>query len=149
MRCVVQRVSAASVSVDGRVVGAIQQGLVALIGVATGDGAADVAYVASKIRDLRVFEDAEGKMNRSVEEAGGAVLAVSQFTLLGDVRRGRRPSFDGAAPASTARHTYEAVLQALKTAGVRVETGVFQADMALTLTNEGPVTILLDSRRAF
>lgn len=149
MRCVVQRVSAASVSVDGRVVGEIQHGLVALIGVAAGDGAADITYVASKIRDLRVFEDAQGKMNRSVEEVGGAVLAVSQFTLLGDVRRGRRPSFDDAAAASDARHTYDAVLQALKTAGVRVEAGVFQADMALTLTNEGPVTILLDSRRAF
>ncbi|HEY6359442.1 MAG TPA: D-aminoacyl-tRNA deacylase [Vicinamibacterales bacterium] len=149
MRCVVQRVTAASVVVEGRVVGEIGRGLVALIGVANGDGTADIAFTASKIRGLRVFEDAQGKMNRSVLEAGGAILAISQFTLLGDARRGRRPAFDDAAPPAIARVAYDAVVQALRTAGVPVATGIFQADMALTLTNDGPVTILLDSRRTF
>jgi D-tyrosyl-tRNA(Tyr) deacylase len=149
MRCVVQRVTAASVVVEGRVVGEIGGGLVALIGVANGDGTADIAFTASKIRGLRVFEDEQGKMNRSVVEAGGAILAVSQFTLLGDARRGRRPAFDDAAPPAIARLAYDAVVEALRTAGVTVATGVFQADMALTLTNDGPVTILLDSRRTF
>lgn len=149
MRCVVQRVTAASVVVEGRVVGEIGRGLVALIGVANGDGTADIDFTASKIRGLRVFEDEQGKMNRSVLEAGGAILAISQFTLLGDARRGRRPAFDEAAPPAVARLAYDAVVQALRTAGVPVATGVFQADMALTLTNDGPVTILLDSRRTF
>jgi len=149
MRCVVQRVTAASVVVEGRIVGEIGRGLVAMIGVANGDGTADIDFTASKIRGLRVFEDEQRKMNRSVLEAGGAVLAISQFTLLGDARRGRRPAFDEAAPPAVARLAYDAVVQALRTAGVPVATGVFQANMALTLTNDGPVTILLDSRRTF
>jgi D-tyrosyl-tRNA(Tyr) deacylase len=149
MRCVVQRVTDASVAVDGQIVGRIGRGLVALIGVARDDGPADIDYVASKIRGLRVFEDEQRKMNRSVAEAGGAVLAVSQVTLLGDVRRGNRPGLDAAAPASTARSVYEAVVEALRADGLPVQTGVFQADMALALTNDGPVTILIDSRRAF
>jgi D-tyrosyl-tRNA(Tyr) deacylase len=149
MRCVVQRVTAASVVVEGRVVGEIGKGLVAMIGVANGDATADIDYVASKIRGLRVFADEQGKMNRSVVEAGGQVLAISQFTLLGDARRGRRPAFDEAAAPAVARPAYDAVVEALRTAGVRVATGVFQADMALTLTNDGPVTIMIDSRRTF
>jgi D-tyrosyl-tRNA(Tyr) deacylase len=149
MRGVVQRVSTASVSVDGTMVGAIGPGLVVLIGVANGDGAADIDYVVTKISGLRVFDDEQGRMNRSVVEAGGAVLAISQFTLAGDVRRGRRPAFDDAAPAAEARPAYEAVVAGLRKTGLNVETGVFQAHMALTLTNDGPVTILLDSRRTF
>jgi len=149
MRCVVQRVTAASVSVEGLVVGEIRRGLVALIGVANGDDPADIDYVASKIRGLRVFADEQGKMNRSVLEASGQVLAISQFTLLGDVRRGRRPAFGDAAPPALARPAYDAVVEALRAAGVPVATGVFQADMALTLTNDGPVTIMIDSRRTF
>jgi len=149
MRCVVQRVTAASVVVDGKVVGAIGRGLVALIGVAKGDGPADIDYVASKIRGLRVFADEQGKMNRSVDDVGGSVLAISQFTLLGDVRDGKRPGFSDAAPGAVAREAYEAVVLAIRHGGIPVETGIFQADMALTLTNDGPVTILIDSRRAF
>jgi D-tyrosyl-tRNA(Tyr) deacylase len=149
MRCVVQRVTAASVSVEGQVVGEIGRGLVALIGVANGDAPADIDYIASKIRGLRVFVDEQGKMNRSVLDASGQVLAISQFTLLGDARRGRRPAFGEAAPPALARQAYDAVVQALRTAGVPVATGVFQADMALTLTNDGPVTIMIDSRRTF
>jgi D-tyrosyl-tRNA(Tyr) deacylase len=149
MRCVVQRVTAASVSVEGQVVGEIGRGLVALIGVANGDAPADIDYIASKIRGLRVFADEQGKMNRSVLDASGQVLAISQFTLLGDARRGRRPAFADAAPPALARQAYDAVVQALRTAGVPVATGVFQADMALTLTNDGPVTIMIDSRRTF
>lgn len=149
MRCVVQRVTAASVVVDGKVVGAIGRGLVALIGVAKGDGPADIDYVASKIRGLRVFADEQGKMNRSVDDVGGSVLAISQFTLLGDVRDGKRPGFSDAAPGAAAREAYEAVVLAIRHAGIPVETGIFQADMALTLTNDGPVTILIDSRRVF
>lgn len=149
MRCVVQRVTAAAVFVEGQEVGAIGKGLVALIGVANGDAPADIDYVASKIRGLRVFGDDQGRMNRSVLEAGGAVLAISQFTLLGDARRGRRPAFGDAAPPAIARPVYAAVVEALRAAGVPVATGVFQADMALTLTNDGPVTIMIDSRRTF
>lgn len=149
MRCVVQRVTSASVVVDGRIVGAIGTGLVALIGVAKGDGPADIDYVASKIRGLRVFADEQGKMNRSVSDIGGSVLAVSQFTLLGDVRDGKRPGFSDAAPGAVAREAYDAVVLAIRHGGTPVETGIFQADMALTLTNDGPVTILIDSRRAF
>src|SRR5215831_783696 len=125
MRGVVQRVTTASVSVDGRVVGAIQSGLVVLIGVANGDGQTDIDYVVSKIRGLRVFEDEQGRMNRSVVEAGGSVLAISQFTLAGDVRRGLRPAFDDAAPAEVARPVYESVLESLRKTGLTVEAGVF------------------------
>ena len=149
MRAVLQRVIRASVSVDGRVVGEIGRGLVALVGVATDDGPADVEYLASKIRDLRVFPDDEGRMNRSLQDAGGAVLVVSQFTLMGDARKGRRPSFDAAEAPAVARATFDAVVAALGRFGLAVATGVFQADMQVELVNDGPVTVLLDSRRMF
>ncbi|MFI5176953.1 MAG: D-aminoacyl-tRNA deacylase [Vicinamibacterales bacterium] len=149
MRSVVQRVSSASVSVDGHVVGRIGPGLVVLLGVAADDGAADIEYTAGKVRDLRIFPDADGRMNRSVVEAGGAVLVVSQFTVLGDARKGRRPGFDAAAPPDAARALYEQLVGRLREGGLPVETGVFQAQMAVELVNDGPVTILLDSRRLF
>ncbi|HUL72547.1 MAG TPA: D-aminoacyl-tRNA deacylase [Vicinamibacterales bacterium] len=149
MRTVVQRVSSASVSVDGQVVGRIRAGLVVFVGVAADDGPADIDYTAGKVRELRIFPDADGRMNQSVVEVGGAVLVVSQFTLLGDVRRGRRPGFDAAAPPEVARALYEQVVERLRTSGLQVETGVFQADMAVALVNDGPVTILLDSKRMF
>lgn len=149
MRVVVQRVSRASVSVDGRVVGRIGRGLVALVGVAAGDAAIDIAYVASKLRDVRVFPDDEGRMNRSVQEVGGGILVISQFTIMGDARKGRRPSFDGAEAPQQARGAYEALVDELKRLGLPAETGVFQADMQVEMVNDGPVTILLDSRRMF
>ena len=149
MRSVVQRVSRAAVSVEGRVVGQIGRGLLVLVGVAEGDGPADIEYTASKIQDLRIFEDEQGRMNRSAGEAGGAVLVVSQFTLLGDVRRGRRPAFDQAAAPDAARSAYEALLARLGASGLLIEAGVFQAHMQVDLVNDGPVTILLDSRRLF
>lgn len=146
MRAVVQRVSSARVLVDGAANGAIDRGLVVLIGVTNDDGPRDVQYIAGKVRDLRIFDDGEGKMNLAIGDVGGAVLAVSQFTLYGDTRRGRRPSWDAAAPAPVARALYEATVTALRENGLRVETGVFQARMALELVNDGPVTLLLDSR---
>jgi D-tyrosyl-tRNA(Tyr) deacylase len=146
MRAVIQRVSSARVLVDGAVAGAIDHGLVVLIGVTNDDGPRDVQYIAGKVRDLRVFDDEAGKMNLAVGEVGGAVLAVSQFTLYGDTRRGRRPSWDAAAPAPVARALYEATVTAMREHGLRVETGVFQARMSLELVNDGPVTLLLDSR---
>lgn len=149
MRTVVQRVSSASVSVSGQVVGRIGPGLLVFIGVADDDNRTDSEYTASKIRGLRVFADEQGRMNRSVVEAGGAVLAVPQFTLLGDVRKGRRPAFDRAAPPETARLLYEDVVARLGAGGLDVQTGVFQAHMSVELINDGPVTILLDSRRLF
>ncbi|HYN08563.1 MAG TPA: D-aminoacyl-tRNA deacylase [Vicinamibacterales bacterium] len=149
MRSVVQRVSRASVSVDGRVVGNIGRGLLVFVGVAEGDEATDIDYTASKIRDLRIFGDDQGRMNRSVVDAGGAVLVISQFTLLGDVRKGRRPGFDAAAAPPVARAAYEELIGRLRGAGLTVETGVFQAHMEIDLVNDGPVTILLDSRRQF
>jgi len=149
MRAVVQRVSAATVRVGDRLVGRIGPGILAFVGVANEDGPADVQYIASKIRELRIFPDDEGKMNRSVGEAGGAVLVVSQFTLQADCRKGRRPSFDGAARPSLAQALYESVVHTLRDQGLRVETGEFQADMDVELVNDGPVTLLLDSRKAF
>jgi D-tyrosyl-tRNA(Tyr) deacylase len=149
MRAVLQRVSRARVTVDGRTTGEIAAGLLALIGVERGDGPADVSYIAGKIRDVRVFEDDEQRMNCSVADVRGGVLVVSQFTLCGDVRKGRRPSFDAAAPPDIARAMYEAVVSALRTAGLTVETGEFRAMMHVELVNDGPVTILLDSRRHF
>jgi len=144
----------ARVTVDTRVTGEIGPGLLVFVGVEKGDGADDVSYVAAKIKDLRIFED-EGdesgrkRMNRSVIDIGGAVLVVSQFTLSGDVRRGRRPSFDGAAPPDQARQLYEEVVRELRAAGLTVATGEFQAMMRVQLENDGPVTILIDSRRLF
>jgi D-tyrosyl-tRNA(Tyr) deacylase len=149
VRAVLQRVTAARVSVGARVAGEIGAGLLVFVGIESGDGAEDVAFIASKIRDLRVFADDEGRMNRSVVEAGGAVLVVSQFTLLGDCRKGRRPSFDLAAPPDLARRLYEDVASDLRRTGVRVETGEFQAMMQVSLVNDGPVTLLIDSRRRF
>lgn len=149
MRIVVQRVSEAAVHVDGHVVGRIGKGLLVLLGVSRDDGVEDVAYIAGKIRDVRVFEDDEGKINRSVVDAGGSVLLVSQFTLYGDIRKGRRPSFDAAAPPELARALYEDVARRLREDGIAVETGRFQAMMQVSLVNDGPVTVMLDSRRAF
>jgi D-tyrosyl-tRNA(Tyr) deacylase len=149
VRAVIQLVSRADVAVAGEVVGRVGRGLLVFVGVARGDGPADVEYVASKVYDLRVFPDAEGRMNRAVHEVGGAVLVVSQFTLLGDVRRGRRPGFDGAATPDAARASYEALLAALRARGLDVASGVFQARMDVSLSNDGPVTILVDSTRAF
>ncbi len=144
-----QRVSGARVVVDGAEAGKIDRGLVVLLGITNDDGPADVQYVADKVRDLRVFEDAGGKMNLALADVGGAVLAVSQFTLYGDCRKGRRPSWDAAAPAALARTLYDATVVALRERGLVVQTGVFQARMALELVNDGPVTLLLDSRRQF
>src|SRR5947208_1290570 len=148
MRAVVQRVSSASVTVGDRIVGRIAHGLLVLVGVENGDGPADVQYIAGKISDLRVFEDEQHHMNRSVHDVGGAVLVVSQFTLAGDCRKGRRPSFDAAAPPAVAKPLYEAVVGALRHAGLTVATGVFQASMQIEVVNDGPVTLLLESRRS-
>jgi D-tyrosyl-tRNA(Tyr) deacylase len=149
MRAVVQRVSRAKVSVNDWVSGEIGIGLLVLLGVGHEDAEADVVYLAEKIAGLRIFEDADGKMNRSLQDVGGAVLAVSQFTLYGDVRRGKRPSFDGAAPPEQARRLYELFVERIQALGVRCETGRFQEMMQVELVNEGPVTILLDSRKEF
>ena len=149
MRAVVQRVTSARVTVGDRVTGEISAGLLVLLGVEQGDGPADVQYVAAKIRDLRIFPDDDGKMNRSVLDCQGAVLVVSQFTLAGDARNGRRPSFASAAPPQIARALYEDVVRELSASGLRVETGEFQAMMQVALVNDGPVTILLDSRKTF
>jgi D-aminoacyl-tRNA deacylase len=149
MRAVVQRVSRAQVTVNGEITGEIGLGLLVLLGVGQDDGEADAVYLAEKISGLRVFEDDQGKMNRSVADAGGSVLAVSQFTLHGDVRRGKRPSFDGAASPEKARALYEFFVERVREAGLRCETGRFQEMMKVELVNEGPVTILLDSAKEF
>src|SRR5580704_9622099 len=149
MRAVVQRVSRAQVTVNGDVTGQIGLGLLVLLGVGRDDTEADAIYLAGKICGLRVFEDAQGKMNRSVQDVGGSVLAVSQFTLHGDVRRGKRPSFDAAAPPDKARQLYEFFVEQIRAAGLRCETGRFQEMMQVELVNEGPVTILLDSAKTF
>ncbi len=145
MRAVVQRVSRARVSVDGTVTGEIGLGLLVLVGVGAGDTRAEADYLADKTIGLRIFEDAGGKMNLSVAEVSGAVLVVSQFTLYGDTRRGKRPSFDAAAPPEQARELYEYFVGKIRAAGLRCETGRFQESMQVELVNEGPVTILLDS----
>ena len=149
MRAVVQRVAQARVRVNGQVTGEIGPGIVALLGVARVDTQASAAQLAEKIAGLRLFNDAEGKMNLSLEEVGGAVLAISQFTLYGDTRKGRRPSFDRAAPAEQARALYEAFVAALRALGLKVETGVFQAMMDVELTNAGPVTLLVDTEKEY
>jgi D-tyrosyl-tRNA(Tyr) deacylase len=150
MRAVVQRVSRASVTVDTRVTGAIDRGLLVLLGAGAGDGPADLAYIVDKVVNLRIFPDDAGKMNRSVLDVGGGVLVVSQFTLYGDVRQGRRPAFTGALEPVAAKALYEQCLAAIRAAGVaRVEAGEFAADMKVDLVNDGPVTILLDSRKLF
>ena len=149
MRAVVQRVRRASVTVDGTVTGRIAAGLLVFVGVASDDGPADVEYIVNKTRELRIFPDEHGRMNRSVVESGGGVLVVSQFTLQADCRKGRRPSFDGAAPGPLAKALYEDVVRRLRDSGLEVGTGVFQADMDVELVNNGPVTMLLDSRKSF
>jgi D-aminoacyl-tRNA deacylase len=149
MRAVVQRVSRASVIVNGTVVGEIGPGLVVLLGVSAKDAEADADCLAEKIAGLRIFEDDDGKMNRSIIDVGGAVLAISQFTLYGDVRRGKRPSFDEAARPDRARELYEHFIAQIRRLNLRCETGQFQATMSVSLINEGPVTILLDSTKAF
>jgi len=149
MRAVVQRVSRARVTVDGEITGEIGLGLLVLLGVGRDDTNSDATYLAGKIAGLRVFEDDQGKMNLSVLDAGGSVLAVSQFTLYGDVRRGKRPSFDEAAAPEKARQLYEFFVEQIRAAGLRCETGRFQETMKVELVNEGPVTILLDSGKGF
>jgi len=145
MRAVLQRVTRARVLVEGRTTGEIGAGVVVLLGVGKGDTPEAAAYLAEKTAQLRIFNDAQGKMNVSLLESGGAALVVSQFTLYGDVSRGRRPGFDRAAPPAEAKLLYEDYVRCLRTTGVRVETGVFQAHMEVELVNDGPVTILLDS----
>ena len=149
MRAVVTRVSAASVEVDARIVGEIGLGLLALIGVAADDTDEDAKAIALKIAALRIFNDESGAMNLSLADVGGAVLAVSQFTLYGDVRKGRRPSFVDAAPGETARPFFDRVVELIRREGFAVATGAFGATMRVASTNEGPVTILLDSRKTF
>lgn len=147
MKAVIQRVTRASVEVEGQTIGRIGQGLLVLLGVAKGDEARDLLYVVEKLRTLRIFADEQGKMSRALSEVGGAILLVSQFTLLGDTTKGRRPGFDQAAPPDEARMWYEQAAGQLRSAGVLVETGVFGAHMQVELLNDGPVTFLLDSRR--
>lgn len=149
MRAVVQRVSRAQVTVNGEVTGQIGLGMLVLLGVGRNDTQADASYLARKIAGLRIFEDDNGKMNRSLLDVGGSVLAVSQFTLYANVSRGNRPSFDAAAPAEKARQLYEFFIAEIRTAGFVCETGRFQEMMKVELTNEGPVTILLDSEKTF
>lgn len=146
MRVVLQRVIRASVEVDGKIVGRIQHGLMVLLGVAKGDNESDTAYVVEKIRSLRIFADEQGKMNRSLTDINGAVLLVSQFTLLGRTTNGRRPSFDEAAPPDLAKRLYEQVATDLRACGTSVETGIFAAHMSVLLVNDGPVTFVMDSR---
>ncbi len=149
MRAVVQRVSRAKVTIAGEITGENSRGLLVLLGVGAGDTLTDADYLAEKVIGLRIFEDAGGKMNLSVVDVEGAILAVSQFTLYGDVRRGKRPSFDAAAPPQPARELYEYFVEKIRAAGLRCETGRFQEMMQVELVNEGPVTILLDSGKAF
>lgn len=149
MRAVVQRVSAARVSVEGEETGRIDEGLCVLVGVGKDDAEADAVALASKVTTLRIFEDGAGKMNESVLERGGKILAVSQFTLLGDVRKGRRPSFDRAMEPERARALFELFCAECRALGSTVETGRFRAHMEIELTNDGPVTILVDTKRTF
>jgi len=149
LRAVVQRVSRANVTVNGAVVGEIGAGLLVLLGVGRGDTDKDAEYLAEKVAALRIFEDADGKMNRSVIDMGGGVLVVSQFTLYGDVRHGKRPSFDSAAAPAEAKRLYEYFLNKIRGAGLKCESGRFQEMMRVELVNEGPVTILLDSGKLF
>lgn len=150
MRAVIQRVTDANVSVDGKITGQIEKGVVALIGVENEDTAKDVSYIAKKINGLRIFDDAEGVMNFNIKDAGGAVLAISQFTLLGDARGGNRPSWFNAAKPEIANGLYQDLIKELRTTyELHVEEGVFQAEMLVHINNDGPVTILLDSRKLF
>ena len=148
MKAVIQRVTSASVEVEGNIVGRIRSGLVVFLGVAKGDGDSDGRYLVGKIRSLRIFSDEQGKMNRSLVDVGGSVLLVPQFTLLGRTANGRRPSFDEAAPPDEAKRLYEQVAMDLRAQGTTVETGVFAAHMQVALLNDGPVTFILDSRES-
>ena len=145
MRAIVQRVTSARVEIDGKISGEIGAGLLVLLGVAKTDRPEDADFLAEKTVNLRIFADENGKMNRSLLESGGALLVVSQFTLYGDCRKGRRPSFDGAAGPELARALYERFIEIARSKGIRVETGVFQAHMSVSLVNDGPVTLLLES----
>lgn len=149
MRATVQRVHEASVTVDGRVVGSVEQGLLVYAGVAADDAEGDVQYIAEKIAGLRIFNDADGKMNRCVSEVGGGVLVVSAFTLQADARKGRRPSFDAAAGPDLALALYEQLCETLSGMGLKVAQGVFRAHMEVSSINDGPICVLLDSRRVF
>ncbi len=149
MRCVIQRVTSASVTVEGEVVGAIERGFMVLVGVCAGDVDQDVKYMADKVPNLRIFEDEQGKMNLSLKDVGGDILAVSQFTLYGDARGSRRPSFIQAARPEEANARYEQLIAAWRAQGLRVETGRFRAEMQVALVNDGPVTILMDSAKLF
>lgn len=149
MRAVVQRVRKAEIRVEGRRVGCIGQGLLVLVGIAKDDGLESGEALAEKIVNLRVFEDEQGAMNRSLLETGGGLLCVSQFTLYGDCRKGRRPSYDRAAPPDAARVLYTAFVESLRALGAQVETGQFQAPMEVELINDGPVTLLLDTAKTF
>lgn len=149
MRAVVQRVSEGEVEVDGDIVGKVGNGFVVLVGVGKDDTEKDVEYLIEKVLGLRIFEDDFGRMNLSITDVGGEILAVSQFTLYGDCRKGRRPSYDGAAPPDVAERLYGLFVEEMRKRGVKVETGRFRAIMDLHLINSGPVTILLDSKKTF
>lgn len=149
MRCVVQRVTSSSVTVDGELVGAIDQGLMVLIGVSDEDTETDLKYMIDKVPNLRIFDDENGVMNRSLLDVNGSILAVSQFTLYGDARGGRRPSYIHAAKPDVANEMYRKLVDAWRSKGIRVETGRFRTEMMVSLTNHGPVTILLDSTKLF
>ena len=148
MKVVIQRVTRASVQVEGKIVGRIDSGLLVLLGIAKGDGQTDGQYLVEKIRTLRIFSDEQGRMNRCLVDIAGSVLLVSQFTLLGSISKGRRPSFDDAAPPEEAKRLYEQVVIDLREHGTHVETGVFASNMQIELLNDGPVTFVLDSRQA-
>ena len=149
MRAVVQRVREADVTVEGSVTGAIERGLMVLLGVEDGDDESDARYMADKMSGLRIFEDSDGKMNLSVKDVFGKILAVSQFTLLGDVRKGKRPSFSKAARPEEARRLYRYFIDLLSEGDIEVQEGIFQAEMMVRILNDGPVTILLDSKKLF
>ncbi len=149
MRAVIQKVSRAKIIVNGETISEIGPGLLALIGIGREDGEKDMAYLADKIPNLRIFEDGEGKLNRSVSDVGGEILMVSQFTLYGNAQHGRRPSFIDAAPPEEARPIYERLLGIFREKGVSLKTGIFQAHMEIELVNDGPVTLLLDSKKGF
>ncbi len=149
MRCVVQRVTSSSVTVDGVISGQIGSGLMVLIGISTEDTDADLKYMAEKVPNLRIFDDENGVMNRSVLDVGGSILAVSQFTLYGDARGGRRPSYIRAAKPDKADELYERLIACWREKGIHVETGIFRTEMKVALVNDGPVTILLDSEKTF
>jgi D-tyrosyl-tRNA(Tyr) deacylase len=148
LRFVIQRVTRASVTVDGTIEARIEKGLLVLVGIASGDGRAQADYVADKLVNLRIFNDNEGKMNRSAIDTGASILLVSQFTLYGDCRKGRRPSFDAAAPPAIARDLYEYVVKTVRDKGLPTQSGVFQAHMEVELVNDGPVTLILESQQA-